>query len=232
MNPLFMLSAGAAQGLVLAVEGLFQEKHDIQLRASFGAVGAMQERLANSLCDVLILTETMIEEAIQSGAVLADSAKPLGKVMTGVAVKTGEPAVDVSTTDALAAALRAASGIYMPDQHKSTAGVHFMKVLAELGLEAELADRLRPYANGATALTEMAKSSEPGLIGCTQVTEILLIDGIELAGNLPKAFELASVYTAAVSASATQPESAALFVEMLTAKAQAKTRKSCGFEPI
>lgn len=232
MDSLFMLSAGAAQSLVMAVESQFQANHGLQLRASFGAVGAMQERLASNPCDVLILTQKMIQEGLDDGSVLAGSARPLGQVMTGVAVKTGEAAPDVSTPDALSAALRAASAIYMPDQHKSTAGIHFMKVLTELGLDRELADRLRPYANGATALTAMAKSAEQGLIGCTQVTEILLIEGISLIGNLPPALALASVYTAAVSANATKPEAAALLIEMMTGKAQAEARQSCGFEPI
>jgi molybdate transport system substrate-binding protein len=232
MNSLFMLSAGAAQGLVLAVEAPFQEQHGLQLRASFGAVIAMQERLATDPCDVLILTEKMMEKAIQSGAVLATSARTLGQVMTGIAVKTGEAAVDVSTPDALAATLRAASGIYVPDQQKSTAGIHFMKVIAELGLETELADRLRPYANGVTALTAMAKSSESGLIGCAQVSEILLIEGVSPTASLPEELAHAAVYTAAVSATAAKPESAALLIEMMTSKAQAKMRKRCGFEPI
>lgn len=199
MQPLHLISGGAAQGLVAQLSERFTAKHGFVPEGTFGAVGLMKDRLlAGAPCDVVILTAALIEELEQLGQVRAGSARPLGVVRTGIAVKAGRPMPEIASPDALAALLRGAKGIYFPDPVKSTAGIHFMKILAAMGLDRELADRLRPFPNGATAMREMAAAPGDDLVGCTQVTEILYTRGVQLAGVLPSAFELATVYTAAV----------------------------------
>ena len=105
-----------------------------------------------------------------------------------------------------------------------------MNVLKQLGLDQELADRLRTYPNGAAAMTAMAKSTEKGLIGCTQDTEILYIEGVDLIADLPKEFELATVYTAAVCSKAKEPKGAADLIALLAGSETATLRIECGFE--
>jgi molybdate transport system substrate-binding protein len=115
---------------------------------------------------------------------------------------------------------------------KATAGIHFMKVLKTLGIDAQLGERLRAFPNGATAMREMAQSTESGLIGCTQVTEILYAPGVQLVGLLPREFELATVYTAAVCARAEDPLAAVEVVRMLGGAEAAPLRKAGGFEDL
>ncbi len=104
-----------------------------------------------------------------------------------------------------------------------------MKVLQSLGIDGELAGRLRPFPNGATAMREMAQAGEAGVIGCTQVTEILYTPGVQLAGDLPKVFELATVYTAAVCTRAAEPRAAAELISLLISPEAAEVRRLGGF---
>lgn len=227
-----ILSGGAAQALVGALEPRYRASHGRGVQGSFGAVGAMRDQLLGGApCDVLILTQALIDQLTASGQVRPGSARPLGKVYTGVAVRSGEPAPDIATRDALKAALERAPGIYFPDPEKATAGIHFRRVLEALGL-AETRPRWRNFPNGATSMRELAQSREPGAIGCTQVTEILHVPGVELVGLLPKDFELATVYTAAVCTKAADPQAAADFVALLAGGEAAATRARCGFEPL
>ena len=137
----------------------------------------------------------------------------------------------MDTADALKAALLAAKGIYFPDPVQATAGIHFMNVLKKLGIAQQVAGALRPFPNGATAMKAMAaRPVEPGLIGCTQVTEILYTPGVQLVSALPKEFELATVYTAAVAAKAEQPQAARMMIELLASPAAAEVRRAGGFE--
>ena len=158
------------------------------------------------------------------------TARAVGVVKTGIAVKSGEARPSVSTPAELKAALQAAKGLYIPDPVKSTAGIHVMSVLKALGLEAELAERLRPYPNGAAAMTAMAQSAQSGLIGCTQNTEILYIAGVDLVADLPREFELATVYTAAVCTGARQARAASELIALLADPGTAAMRLQCGFE--
>ena len=159
MKNINLLSGGAAQGLVTQLEDRFEALHQCSIDASFGAVGMMKDSLlAGAPCDVIILTEALIQQLAASGAVLASTVRALGVVKTGVAVKTGDASPAVGTPEALKAALQAARGIYFPDPVKSTAGIHFKQVLQQLGLDAELSGRLHPFPNGATAMTAMAEA--------------------------------------------------------------------------
>jgi molybdate transport system substrate-binding protein len=231
MSSLHILSGGAAQGLVNQLRGAIYNETGRAVEGSFGAVGLMRDKLlAGEPCDVVILTQALIDELTTQGYVQTGSAMPLGVVRTGVAVKSGEPQPKVDTPEALKAALLAAQGIYFPDPVKATAGIHFMNVLKQLGIAQQVAGALRPFPNGATAMKEMAAASGPGLLGCTQVTEILYTPGVQLVDVLPKAFELATVYTAAVAVKADQPQAARMMIDLLTAPGAAELRRAGGFE--
>jgi molybdate transport system substrate-binding protein len=226
-----LLSGGAAKGLVSQLQDRFSAQTGFAIHGDFGAVGVMRDRLlAGEPCDVVILSQALIDQLARDGHVAPESVTPLGAVKTGVAVKAGQRAPEVGTAAALKSALLAASAIYFPDPQKATAGIHFMKVLKSLGVDEQLAPRLRPYPNGATAMREMAQCSESGLIGCTQVTEINYTTGVQLIGLLPQEYELATVYTAAVCTRATQPTAAANLIRLLASREAAGVRASGGFE--
>ena len=234
-HQLHLLSGGAAQGLVTHLQGSFKAQHLCSISGTFSAVGMMKNALlAGAPCDVVILTDALIAELMESGHLLLGSAKNVGVVKTGVAIKTGDPTIDVSTPEKLKAALQAAKGIYFPDPIKATAGIHVMKVLKALALDVELARKLHPHANGATAMKAMADAEAiaggSGLIGCTQITEIVHTAGVDLVAPLPKEFELATTYTAAVCAKSTQPESAAALIALMASADTAPLRLTCGFE--
>lgn len=231
MKALNLISGGAAQGLVGQLRERFTAQRGLAPEGTFGAVGLMKDKLlAGAPCDLVILTAALIAELEHSGHVVPGSAQALGVVRTGVAVKAGAPIPAVATPQALAALLGSAKGIYFPDPVKATAGIHFMKVLKALGVEQELADRLRPFPNGATAMREMAAAQGPGLVGCTQVTEILYTPGVQLAGVLPREFELATIYTAAVCTGAAEPEAAAAFIRLIAGDDAKPVREAGGFE--
>jgi len=231
MKQLHILSGGTAKGLVGQLEAQFLAQTNCTVNGTYGAVGLMKDKLLTGApCDVLILTQALIDQLTASGDVVAGSSHALGLVKTGVAVKTGEPQPKVDTPADLKATLLAAKGIYSADPAKATAGIHFMKVLQELGIDKELAPRLRVFPNGATAMGEMVKSTEVGLVGCAQVTEILYTNGVQLVDVLPKAFELATVYTAAVCTKVAQPQAAAALIKLLTSPEAAELRRSGGFE--
>lgn len=231
ITTLHVLCAGAAQGLVKALQPALLERAGATVGGRFGAVGTLKEALlAGAPCDLMIVTDKMIGELAASGLLRGETRAPLGRVRTGIAVRSGAPRPDVSTPEALKAALLAAEAIYFPDPARATAGIHFADVMRQLGIHELLMTRFRTFPNGATAMREMAACDAPGLIGCTQVTEIKYTEGVELVGALPKRFELATVYTAAVSARAAEPALAQRFIAMLAGAESQSLREAGGFE--
>ncbi len=231
MTTLHIISAGAAKGLIQAMQPGWCARTGATLDGSFGAVGAMKdELLGGAACDVLVLTQAMLEDLAREGQVRADSIRPLGRVYTGVAVPQGAATPDVGTPDALRSALGAATAIYFPDPQRATAGIHFAKVLSTLRIADAVASRLRPYPNGATAMRAMADAGDLRAIGCTQATEILYTPGVRLVARLPPAFELSTVYSAAICTRAQQAELARDLIEAIAGAAGATLREQGGFE--
>lgn len=230
MTVVNVLSGGAAAAVVRGVQAQFERETGATLQGTFSAVGEMRDRLlAGSPCDVVILTKPLIAQLVASGHVAAGSERSLGLVRTGVAVRAGAAHPAIGDRAQLAAAFRAAREIYYPDPQKATAGIHFMNVLKALGLDQELAPALRPFPNGATAMAEMAKSSEPAAIGCTQETEINYTQGVELVGSLPKEFELATDYTLGVCTQSRDPGLARRLAELVAGPASEAIRRQGGF---
>ena len=229
---LHILCAGAVQGLVKAVQDDFAAETGAAVQGRFGAVGAMKEALlAGEPCDVMVVTAAMVEQLAADGRLRGETRAAIGRVLTGVAVRDGSGPCDVSTPEALKAALIAADAIYFPDPDRATAGIHFAKVMRELGIHDELQPRFRTFPNGATAMRELAASTSPRPIGCTQATEINYTPGVRLVGPLPAQFELATVYTAAVSAKAGDAQRARQLVEWLSGARSQALRAEGGFEP-
>ncbi len=225
------LSAGAAKGFVTALAGTFAAETGFEPTGTFGAVGAIKEKLAaGEPCDVIVLTAAMIAALEAAGDVAPGTAAPLGRVRTGIAVRAGDPLPAIGDAAALARALVTATAIYLPDPQRATAGIHFVAVLKRLGVHADVESRLRPYPNGAAAMHELAQATNAGCIGCTQITEILYTPGVTLVGPLPAGFELATVYSIAVCTRARHPELARQFAALVAGPDSRALRAQGGFE--
>jgi molybdate transport system substrate-binding protein len=226
-----ILSAGAAQGVIAALAASFRAETGFEIAGTFGAVGAMKEKLvAGEPADIIVLTRAQIAELAASAQVVPGASGDLGTVRTGVAVRGADPAPEIADADGLRKTLLAADAIFFPDPQRATAGIHFAKVLGMLGIAAEVAPRLKTFPNGATAMREMAGSAGKLLVGVTQITEINNTAGVKLTGPLPPEFELATVYSAGVCRGAAAPEAARRFVALLCGEASASVRKKAGFE--
>ena len=220
-----LVSAGAAHGLVTAVA----REAGIEVEGTFGAVGAMLEKFGGGEpCDVVILTHAQIADLAAAGGVIAETSADLGSVPTAIAVKESGELPDVSSETALRSALLGASAIHFPDPSKATAGIHFSKVIDQLGIRGQVDARIRTFPNGATAMREMA-AAQGNPIGCTQATEILATPGVRLVQPLPRGFDLETVYTAAVATRSQQAKSAGDFVRLLTGDASRGARIKAGF---
>jgi molybdate transport system substrate-binding protein len=226
-----ILCAGASQGLITRAAPLLLEQLDVTTRGRFGAVGVMKDAfMAGEPCDLMVLTEQMVRAMVAAGELRGSEMAALGVVYTGLAVPEGRPLPKVDSPESLAAAFRAASSIWLPDVERSTAGLHAMKVLRELGVAEKLSPRIRIFPNGATAMREMAAAADPGAIGCTQVSEILFTPRVTLVGKLPKTFELGTIYSAAVSARSSRAQLTGEVIALLSGPQAGELRVACGLE--
>jgi molybdate transport system substrate-binding protein len=226
---LTLFSGGAAQAVVQALQTGFETANACTLKASFGAVGAMRDKLlSGEPCDLVILSASLVNDLDREGRVAGG--KPLGSVATGIAVRAGTPPPPMRNVEELKSMLTAAQGFYVADLRQSSGGIHIAAVLDALGIREALNSRIHEYPNGATALRELARTTGAGLVGCSQVTEILYTEGTTLVGELPPGHELNTVYVAAVCTDAAKPELAHRFLEALSGESSRGLRSRAGFK--
>jgi molybdate transport system substrate-binding protein len=188
----------------------------------------MADKLRSGVpADIAIFTAGLIAKLAEEGRVVPSSISDIGKVETALAVRGRDPRLFVSNAADLRAAFLAADAIFVPDTRASTAGIHVAKVLQHLGIAETVATRLKIYPNGATAMRHLSASEAARPIGCTQSTEIISTEGVELSGSLPPGCELATMYTAAVTTQAHGPAQA--LIDLLTSSGARSARTKAGF---
>jgi len=230
LTPLVVISAGAAQSVVQQVAAELLAEGSIQVSASFGAVGAQKARVISAqAADVVVLTQAMIDELIASGHVVAGTRMDLGAVCGGIAVARGRPHPDVATRKSFAAALLASTAIYLPDPAIATAGIQFLAMCEKLSIATQVRPKLRTFPNGFTAMTSMAQAGEEGALGYTQVTEIMLVEGVELVAPVPKPLQSVTIYSLGLATRCMAPDAAREFASRLAGPNAAARLAAAGF---
>jgi len=230
MASLNILSGGAAQGLVESLAPAFKLATGFDILGEFGAVGAMADGLrAGHPADIIILTRALVGALASEQLIAPSSIRNVGLVETALAVRAHDPKISATDQATLRDALLAADAIYAPDIEASTAGIHFAKVLNQLGIHGKVESRMRIYPNGATAMRHLAASPAIRPLGCTQTTEIVNTPGVSLSGALPPGCELATMYTAAVTTKTAWPREARTLIDLLVAADRRELRHRAGF---
>lgn len=227
---LHVIAAGAAQSVVQQVAERMRVEQGVEIVARFGAVGAQKQLLLEGAeAGVIILTAAMIDELIEAGVVAPGSRMDLGQVVGGIAVRRGTPVPDVSTPAALRASLLAAVAIYVPDPAIATAGQQFVTMCETLAILDEVRPKLKLFPNGFTAMTRMGRSDAAGEIGCTQITEIKLVGGVDLVAPLPAGLQKPTTYALGFVARGANREIAQAFAASIAGPASRAMRIAAGF---
>ncbi len=206
-------------GLIPALR-LYETRHAVRVAVEFLPMGPLTSRMsAEALPDAIILTRELMDDAIARGRAVADTAAEIGRVAIGVAVHEAAPLPDISTPDALRRALLAARSIVYIDPARGTSGWHVAAILERLGIAEEM--RARTVLGQSGSVVEPVGRGEIEL-GLHQITEILSLPGVRLAGPLPPALQTETVYTgAATAATARRAEIQKLLVFLRTPEARA-----------
>jgi len=232
MSDIKILSGGAANGLVNAVRPEFMAVTGHTIVGDFGAVGGMFDRIVSGeAVDIVILSQKLMDALCEKALINAESMTPIGKVVTGLAVRGDQAKPVITNADELKNAFLKADAIYLPDHIKSTAGIHVAGVMEKLGIFETVMPRLKSFPNGQTAMAAMAKGEDTNPIGCTQMTEILNTEGVVYVGDLPVGLDLTTVYTAALSTSSANPDAVRQLIGILSAPSHEATRLKAGFLP-
>jgi len=231
MATIKVLSAGAVQSIVEELGREFERSSGNKLNLIFNTAGSLRERFKNGeAADVVVLSQSYIAELDHIGMLSPGSTTDLGRTVTGVAVREGDPLPDISTPEAFIAALRKAKTVaYTDPKAGGSGGIMFVAMLAKLGILEEINRKAVLGKRGA----EVAQSIADGRaeIGATFISEVLPVKGVKVVGPLPGKMHSANTYTAAIPISSASREAATALLRALTDPATRARWTAAGLEP-
>lgn len=176
--------------------------------------------------DVAIVTVAAMDELIEAGIVDASTRVELVESRIGLAVKAGEPHPDISDKDALVKTLLNARSIAY--SLGGASGIYFKTLIEKLGIADEVNSKASTIPEGFTA--EKLISGEASL-AVQQISELLVVPGIEVVGPLPEAVQKATSFSAAVFKDAQDPQQSQAFLSHLQSLDSASAYKAQGLDP-
>ena len=194
--------------------------------------GALQKRLAaGEKADLVILAGPGMDMLQKANLVVAASRVDLARALIGVGVRAGAPSPDLSTPDTFKAALlKARSVSYVNPASGGTSGTYFEGLMQRMGI----ADAMKPKIVYRTQGSEVADAVAKGEaeLGISFTSELRPNKGVKVAGTLPAAIQLPTVYSAAVATTSGHGDAARAFLRTLAgAEGRAAVTKA-GLEPL
>lgn len=217
-----------ATRLVLAeLVDAFQRRSGIRVAIeSVGGVDAAKRVQAGEAFDVVILASDAIDKLIASGHVQADSKVDLVRSGVAVAVRAGAPKPDISSEEAVRAAVLAARNI---SYSTGPSGVALAKLFERWGIAEQIKDRIVTPPPGIPVGSLVAKGEVE--LGFQQLSELINLDGITVLGPLPPAIQIITTFSAGVCAGSQQGDAVrAMLADMNTSEAAAAKRRQ-GMDP-
>lgn len=227
-NSVRVLSTLALKDAISSLADQYQAVSGARIEADFAPTLKLLERLKDGeTADVLILTQEGLEGLAAAGNVVAESCVDLARSYVGVAVKAGSPHPDIATEAALRTALLGARSVAY--SRLGASGVYFAKLIAQLGIEAEINARATISPIGFTA--ERIVSGEADL-AIQQIGELKQVKGVEIVGPVPLHLQTPAVFSAGRLAQSKKVREADLLLKFLASEQAAPVLRESGLEGV
>ena len=176
---------------------------------------------------MVIMSRPALDKLNSMGYVKTSTRTNLVKSIIGMAVRVGMPKPDISTENAFLKTLRDAESI---GYSASASGTYLSTVLwPKMGIWKDIESKSTRVLSERVASVVARGELE---IGFQQISEILPIEGALLVGPIPSSMQKVTVFAAAVTGNAKNPEMAWMLIEYLSSKRVADVIHSTGLVPM
>ncbi|MBL8324695.1 MAG: substrate-binding domain-containing protein [Rubrivivax sp.] len=182
----------ATRAVLAELAAAFERHFGIGLQVeSVGGVDAARRVAAGEVFDLVFLAADAIDKLIAGGHLVAGSRTDLMRSPVAVAVKAGSPRPDLSSEESLRRAVQAAPTI---GYSTGPSGTHLVQLFERWGL----AESLKPRTVQAPPGVPVARLVVEGQValGFQQLSELMNVAGVEVAGLLPGAAQFITTFSA------------------------------------
>ncbi|MDZ4104459.1 MAG: substrate-binding domain-containing protein [Hydrogenophaga sp.] len=193
---------------------------------SVGGVDAAKRVQAGEAFDVVILASDAIDKLIAAGHLQPGSRVDLVRSGVAAAVREGAPVPDLGSEDAVRSAVLAAPSI---SYSTGPSGVALAKLFERWGISEQLVSRTVQAPPGVPVASLVARGEVA--LGFQQLSELLGVAGITIAGPLPPAIQIITTFSAGIPVHTAQADAVRAMLAHMTAPAAAEAKRRQGMEP-
>jgi molybdate transport system substrate-binding protein len=224
----FSSGAPAEVEKVLAAQFARESGHRVVFTVANPAI--IQQKLSGGETpDIVILPAPTIGSLAKAGVLRPTSRVDLARVGMGLVVREGAPLPDISTADAVRTTLLHAHSIVIPDPAGGgQTGAALARMLAHLGIAEALKPKLTLMQAIAGGVALVANGEAE--LGMFNISEVLPVKGVTLAGPLPSELQSYVVFAAAIHVDSTSAAASESFIKLLSGPAAREHWKAGGLE--
>lgn len=211
-----VLSASAVKTVLTDIADTFRRETGHAVKLTFATAGEVEKRvLAGEATDVVVGTDTSTQKLASQGLLAEDTRTIIARVGVGIGAREGAAKPDISSAEALKQTLLAAKSVTYPDPARGGAsGIHFAKVIEQLGIAGPVKEKSVLGANPDFVCVAVAKGEVE--LCAHQISEILPVKGVTLVGPLPRDLQRVTTFAIALSAKPGAAEAGRAFVAFVT----------------
>jgi len=222
-----ILTANAVKEAIVELVSAFEKASGHKVNVVWGGTVGLTKRVNDGeIFDIVLVGSDNIDKLIADRKLAPGSRADFAKSGVGVAVRSGLPKPDVSSTDALKKYLLSSKSLAYS---AGPSGAYVDELLKKLGISGLVKDRVKQPSSGA----EVAQLLVQGKVdfGFAQVSELVNAKGITYLGPLPSDIQNMTVYSTGMHPAAPSVDAAKALVKFFTAPAAGPIIRKIGMEP-
>lgn len=222
-----VISANAVKDGYAELVSAFEKSSGHKVITTWAGTVAATKRVSDGeTFDLVIVGSNNIDQLIASGKLAAGSRADFAKTGISIAVRSGLEKPDVSTREAVKAAVLAAKSVVYS---AGPSGAYIGELLKTLGIAEQVAPKVKQPSSGAEVAAILSRGEAD--LGFAQVSEFLNVPGLIDLGPLPASIQNFTIYAAGLHVAASSPDAAKALVRYLKAPEAAPAIKKMGMEP-
>jgi molybdate transport system substrate-binding protein len=227
MHVIHILSTNAVQPVLLDCIPEYERQTGVKVTIAFGPTADLRQKIESDASgDVAILAAETLDRLTARGSIVRDTRLALARSGIAVAVRAGKPKPAIDTPEGFRRALVAARSV----AHSKTgaSGIYFVQLTKRLGMIEELKGRLVAVEGKSAGEAVAAGEAE---LGIQQLSELLPVSGIEIAGLLPGNLQKFTLFEAAALSCSGDKEAATALLQFFAATFPPLLQRH-GLEPV
>jgi molybdate transport system substrate-binding protein len=222
-----VVAANAVKDSLTRIAASFESTSGHKVTVAWGGTEAIFKRVASDeVFDLVLIAAPNIDRLINDGKLVQGSRVDFANSGVGVAVRSGLPKPDISSSESIKNAVLAAGSVAYSS---GPSGFYIAELFKRLGIAEQVKDKTKQSASG-VQVGELLARGEADL-GFQQVSELLHVKGIDYLGPLPADIQKVTIYAIGLHVSSKEPDAARALIKALVAPAASQIIKQTGMDP-